>query len=77
MENFNITITLHDVKSKKAHYACHCMIPPDCLNMNTVELENAYGEHLVKALYDLLRHKPFRKGLEKPRLIVSNSDEGK
>lgn len=74
MTTFNISISLQDVKTKKHDYICHCAIPSDCLNMSIEELEAAYGQHLVKALYDLLRHKPFRKGLEKPKLIVSNVD---
>lgn len=76
MQSYEIAIILKDVKNPKKSYSCFCEIPDDCLNMSHLELEKSYGPHIIKALHDLLRHKPFRKGLENPKLIVSNQREG-
>lgn len=53
-------------------FNCQCMIPKDCLTMSKETLHLAYGEHLTQALYDLLHHKPFRKEVDIPKLVISS-----
>ena len=71
-DGFILDIVLHDLKDPKKTYRCPCLVPQDALNMSEDEMYKSYGAHLSKALYDLLHHKPFRKSLEKTKLILSS-----
>lgn len=72
LEGFVLDIVLHDIREKKKTYRCPCLVPIDSLNMSKEEINKAYGQHLSNAFYDLLHHAPFRKGLDKPKLILSS-----
>ena len=62
-------IIVTNPKNNSKH-KCPCVFPMDCLDMDEETFGKAYGPHIVKAAFDLLQHKSFRSGLEKPKLIV-------
>lgn len=52
---------------KGSQHRCPCIIPMDCIDMDKETFEKAYGTHIIQAVFDLLQHKVFRQGLEKPK----------
>jgi hypothetical protein len=58
---------------KGSQHRCPCVIPMDCLEMDIEIFNKAYGPHILQAVFDLLQHKAFRSGLEKPKtnLIIA------
>lgn len=69
MLDLHFTIENPTTKNK---FNIKCQIPSDASQMTIAELEAHYGKKLVNTIYDLLNHKPLKKELEKPVLILSN-----
>ena len=65
-----LEITVYNTKRKSKHNI-PCEMPIDCVGMDHDTFSKAYGPHIVQAVFDLLQHKAFRQGFEKPKLIVA------
>lgn len=64
-----VEIIVYNPKRKSKH-TCPAIMPMDCIDMDLNMFTKAYGDHVIRAVHDLLQHKSFRQGLDKPKLIV-------
>jgi hypothetical protein len=58
-----LEITVTNPKTKSKH-KCPCLMPMDCIGMDSATFTKSYGPHIVNAVHDLLQHKSFTKGLD-------------
>ena len=65
-----LEIIVYNPKRKSKHTA-PCLIPMDCIDMDKDMFDKAYGPHVVQAVFDLLQHKSFRQGLDKPKIVLA------
>jgi len=67
IEGIPLEITVYNPKKKSVHRS-PCEMPLDSLEMTEDVFNKAYGPHIVKAVFDLIQHRAFRQGLEKPKI---------
>lgn len=59
---------------KKSRHLAPCFVPDDILDMDEQTMKKAYGDHLINALYELVQHNAFRKGIAKPKLVLTGDE---
>lgn len=68
-EHIPLDITLINPKRGSKHRA-PCMLPMHAMSMTREQIKEAYSDHMVDALFELLSHKSFRQGIEPRKLII-------